>query len=86
METKEPILLRLNRLCFFKSAVAKKKKRKSMLAQNVNWKRNVVLAYNVRGINEVGFLPNLKNRKRKNQFAFIPLLYEVFFREGKKEI
>lgn len=48
-ETNEPILLRLNRLYFFKSAVAKKKKRKSMLAQIVNWKRNVVLAYNGQG-------------------------------------
>jgi hypothetical protein len=46
MGTNEPILLRLNRLYFFKCAVAKKKKRKRMIVQKLNWKRSVVLAYN----------------------------------------
>jgi len=33
--------------------VAKKKKRKRMIRQMLNWKRNVVLAYNVFGLGEV---------------------------------
>jgi hypothetical protein len=33
-------------ILIFKCAVAKKKKRKRMIRQMLNWKRNVVLAYN----------------------------------------
>jgi len=56
MGTNEPILLRLNRLYFFKCAVAKKRKEKRMIRQMLNWKRNVVLAYNVFGLGEVPLL------------------------------
>ena len=45
METNELILLRLNRLYFFKCAVAKKKKRKRFTSRNSLWKRNVALPY-----------------------------------------
>ena len=52
LETNELILLRLNRLYFFKCAVAKKKKRKRMIRQMLNWNTDVALA-----TNEQGFMP-----------------------------
>jgi hypothetical protein len=44
------------KLLCFKCALAKKKKRKRMIRQMLNWKRNVVLAYNVLRIADVANL------------------------------